>query len=817
MSFNSATLISSLAFVLILVVLPFQSLEARQHSSNISGSVQDPENQPVEFATISLITADSLFVKGGVTDAGGEFTIRSIDPGTYRLEIRNIAFERYYSDLLEIGSEETMKLEPITLSWSVSQMEQLNVTASRPVIEIHPDKTVFNVDGSINAAGNDGLELLGKAPGIQIDPDNNIIMQGRTGVRVYINGRPSRLSGDDLTAMLQSMQSDNIESIEIITNPSSRYDAEGNAGIINIQLKKNLRLGFNGSLNSNFNHGRYGRTSHGLNTNYQEGKVNIYSNVTGFYNNFQSDFVDTKIQNNLLLEQESLGLNRNQGFNFSNGIIYELHEKHSLSFTSNIILNDRNEDSNSNTPVTNLNDSELREILFSDVYSDIRSNNYLFSSNYRFEPSENTTIDADASFSKFSRSSDASQPNTWFGADGSTVQREVNNRFLTDSGIDLWAVQADLEHQIGNLQLSAGSKYSSISTTNDFNFYDIVAGTQIPDIDKSNLFEYKEEIIAGYMILQLPIGERINLNTGVRLEHTLSDGKLTSEQDIQNQNVQGNYTDLFPNVGISYRNGSKTMLGLSFGRRINRPSYQDLNPFETKLSELVFFKGNPFLESEKTMNYQFNFSFNQKLTGSVGHSVTSNFFASILEVLETDKTMMIPQNMDTFNITSLNLSYPLRITENWDITGFGSLNSENYRGQLQNADIDLSATTYNFRVQNSVSLPAGVSMDATLAYFSPFIWRGSLKIQSHSRIDIGFRKAFLEDRLQLRITGSDLLRQGGDFIYSGNYGGMDILGTRSVDSLRGGISLTWRFGNQELKAAKRRASALEDETNRLSE
>jgi len=815
MSFKTSRFIAALLFVFIL--LPLHCLEARQLSSGISGTVQDSENQPVEFATVSLLTADSLFVKVEVTNEDGEFTIRNVEPGTYRLEIRNVAFERYYSDLFDMVSGESKVLYTITLVRSLSQMEQVNVTATRPIIEIYPDKTVFNVEGSINAAGNDGLELLGKAPGILIDPDNNIVMQGRTGVRVYINGRPSRLSGDDLTAMLQSMQSDNIESIEIITNPSSRYDAEGNAGIINIRLKKNVRLGFNGSLNSNFTQGRYGRTSHGLNTNYQEGRVNIYSNLTGFYNNFQSDYIDLRTQNNLILDQESLGLNRNRGFNFSSGIIYDLNEKNSFSLTSNIILNDTNEDNESNTPVMNAGDSSLREILFSNVNSDINSNNYLFSGNYRFEPSGNTTIDIDASFSKFSRTGDTDQPNTWLGPDGSTVRREVNNRFLTDSGIDLWAAQADLEQRFGTVQFSAGGKYSSISTVNDFTFYDIVSGTQILDTNRSNKFEYKEEIVAGYMILQLPIGEKVNLNTGLRLEHTLSAGTLTSEQEIQNQNVQRNYTDLFPNVSISYRNGANTMLGFSVGRRINRPSYQELNPFETKLSELVFFKGNPFLVPEKTMNYQFNFSFRQKLTGAIRHSVTSNFFASILEVLETEKSMLIPQNMDKINITSLNVSYPVRVMKNWELFGFGGLNREYYRGQLQNADIDLSLTTYNFRFQNSVTLPAGISMDATYAYFSPTIWRGSIKIQSFSRIDIGVRKNFLEDRLQLRITGADLLRQGGDFIYSGNYGSIDIEGVRSVDNQRVGISLTWRFGNQELRAAQRRSSALEEETQRLSD
>jgi iron complex outermembrane recepter protein len=803
--------------IISLVFFLSSNLEARQTASTISGIVTDTGNQPVQFATVVLLTPDSVIVKGETTNAEGNFLIRNVAPGSYMLEIRNVAYEPKLTGLFEISPAENRVLEPILLYLATTELNQVSISATRPLIEIYPDKTVFNVESSINAAGNDGLELLGKAPGITVDPDNNIIMQGRAGVRVYINGRPTRLSGDDLTAMLQSMQSDNIESIEIITNPSARYDAEGNAGIINIKLRRNIQLGFNGSLVSNYNHGRHSRTNHGLNTNYQRGRLNMYSNITGFHNYFQSDFIDTKIQNNLSIKENTFGLNRNQGLNFSSGIVYEHSDMHSVSFTGNIIVNDRNETAVSRTPIRNSDDLLIREILFADNLNIIDSRNVLLSGNYRLKPAHKTVIDVDASYSTYSRSSDLNQPNTWFGPDGSSVQREINNRVVTDSDIRLWAVQSDLEQTIGKTTFTAGVKYSNILTGNDFNFYDLSGGNTIRDITRSNRFSYREEINAGYAIMQFPVGKKLSLNTGIRIEQTISEGNLTSEQVTQNENVRRNYTDLFPNTGLAYNNGKGILLGLSVGKRINRPGYQDLNPFDNKVNEINSFKGNPFLKPEYSMNYQFNFSFQQKLTGSLSYSNTSNFFAWLMEPIDTEKTIIIPQNMDDFKISSINLSYPASLLKNWEARAFVVVNRESYRGQFNREEIDIRTTTYNFRLQNSLSLPAGFSMDANFGYYSPSIYRGYFTVESYSRIDVGIRKNFLDGNLQVRITGSDIFGNSGNYYYSGSYGGMDIAGVLVVDSLRGGISLTWRFGNQGLKTVRRRTSALEEETQRLSD
>ena len=223
---------AALKSVLTLLVFTvfISSALSQSGASSITGRLIDSEQSAVVYSTVALYTSDSTLVKGEVSDARGSFIIRGINPGDYYLMIQNIEFDDYYSKKLAVGSGLTVDMGSITLSSQSLELDGVTVTAKRQLVEVQPDKMVFNVSSTVNASGNNGLELLSKAPGIMIDPDNNVILQGKSGVRIFINGRPTRLSGSDLTTFLQSLQSDNIEQIELITNPSARYEAEGNAG-----------------------------------------------------------------------------------------------------------------------------------------------------------------------------------------------------------------------------------------------------------------------------------------------------------------------------------------------------------------------------------------------------------------------------------------------------------------------------------------------------------------------------------------------------------------------------------------------------------
>jgi hypothetical protein len=257
----------------IVIILCLSTIALTAQSSMVTGILVNEYDEPVSFSTLSLITEDSTFIGGTISEDDGSFLIGPVDSGAYMLTSQHIEYASYTSEFFELTKDEKKDLGTIIMSSASVKMDEIVVKSKRALIEVHADKMVFNVANSINASGRDGLDLLSQAPGVTIDPDNNIILQGKSGVRIFINGRPSRLSGSDLATMLQSMQSDNILAIEIITNPSARFEAEGNAGIINIKLKNNITLGYNGNFISSYSKGSHPKMSHGFTLNYGKDRI----------------------------------------------------------------------------------------------------------------------------------------------------------------------------------------------------------------------------------------------------------------------------------------------------------------------------------------------------------------------------------------------------------------------------------------------------------------------------------------------------------------------------------------------------------------
>ena len=242
--------------VLWLFILPIAlNTYAQESRSQIAGYVLDPEKQPAEYSTAVLMNQDSVVMGGTLVGEDGLFLFENLDKGQYLIMIRNVEFNTFVSEQVTLDGRNRVEFEPIQLERKLNDIEEVVIRGEKAMVEVHPDKMVYNVSASVNSSGNNALELLSKSPGVQVDMDKNIILQGKTGVQIYLNGRPSRISGSDLADMLEGMRSENIESIEIITNPSSKYDAEGSGGIINIVMKKDVSTGFNGSLNANYSLG----------------------------------------------------------------------------------------------------------------------------------------------------------------------------------------------------------------------------------------------------------------------------------------------------------------------------------------------------------------------------------------------------------------------------------------------------------------------------------------------------------------------------------------------------------------------------------
>lgn len=446
---------------------------------------------------------------------------------------------------------------------------------------------------------------------------------------------------------------------------------------------------------------------------------------------------------------------------------------------------------------------------------DEQSDNYNINFNYRWKINEAAKLSADASAGKFTKTGFTEQPNTFFGPDGSSVLAISDNAFSTETAIDMYTGLVDFEQEWQKIKFSTGLRYAQIMTDNRFSFFEVIDGLQVPDASRSNEFTYTEGVAAWYGILDAGLGEHWKVNGGLRIEHTNSRGQLFSEVETEDADVKREYTDWFPSAGLSYNDNENHSLSISVGRRISRPNYQSLNPFESPLSELSAWKGNPFLRPAYTVNYQLVYALKRKLTISTSYSETTEFVANIFEISGDQSNVIIPRNMANFNRYSLSLTYPLEVTKFWEFVITANGGRSIYQGDLEGTLIDIEVDTWNFRIQNNLRLPWDILMDISYYHSSDWIWRGSIDVRGNYELNFGLRKDFLDGALQVRLTGNDILRTTNDYFYWGDYGGISIDGVRSFDTRRFGAGATWKFGNQQVKSARRSRGALEEELRRL--
>ena len=804
----------------LLIILTIQTLsygQAGGGSSVIKGFVFDPDNQPAEYSTVVLMNQDSVFMKGTLTAENGSFLFDGLGKGTFHIMVRNVEFNTYVSDLITLDADEVVEFEGIQLETKVTDLEEVVITGEKAMVEVRPDKMVYNVSASVNSTGNNALELLSKSPGVLVDMDNNIIVQGKSGVQIYINGRPSRISGSDLSNMLEGMRSENIESIEIITNPSAKYDAEGTAGIINIVMKKNPALGFNGNLIGSYSKGIHPQSSAGTSLNYSGEKVNFFSTINLSDIDRLQDRNEIMYREEFSMDMDSESVSHRQGLNLSGGLDYRINSEHTLSVDARVLINDRNENMGSETLISDLDNILDPELLVAGALSEGASENYNGNIHYSFVPNRSSNFSADISFGNYSNTSFTAQPNEYFDVSGSDLLRTIESEYNTETDITLVSAQVDYEKSLSKFTLSTGAKYSYIQTDNMLAHYNIENDLPVLDINRSNDFSYLEKIAAGYFIANVKPTERITANAGLRVENTSSLGELVSAVPTPDDVVPRNYTTLFPNVSISYTDQENHALSLSFGRRIKRPNYQDLNPFERKYSELASWKGNPFLEPNYITNYQITYSFKRKLVISNTYSITNNFMANIFEVVGDKGNVIIPRNMDKVTNNGLSVSYPQRVFKWWQFSSFLIYNYSTYGGDIEGTVIDLDAHIVNFRLQNNLSLPLDITMELSYFASSPWIWRGTVNVDGNHRLNLGVKRSFFNQMLLLQVSASDLFNTGSIYYYDSDYGGMVVDGDISFDGRRIAFSATLNFGNQQSKRNRRSKSAMDDELRRISD
>jgi len=795
-----------LTFILILVMALNGSA---QHT--IKGKVINKKGQEIEAVVISLMSPDkSIFIKAVVTDNLGDFSIENINSGKYILNIECLGYKALVTNIFELASDKVF--EAIILEEDTEALDEVVIKAEKPMIQVLADKTVFNVQNTINASGDSGFELLRKAPGVIIDNNDNLIIEGKTGILIYIDDKPSVLRGQDLVNYLKTIQSSDIDAIEIITQPSSKYDAEGNAGIINIRFKRDKSLGTNGSLNSGFTYGEFARYNNSVSFNNRNKKTSIYGSLSNGIGESLNFINLLRTQNNIVFDARTQTITDNNNSNIRLGFDYYANEKSTFGIIVSGNFSNNNSEANSRTPITPLSNQTTSEVLIAGSDTENKTSNIYTNVNYKFKAKKDVELNVDLDYGIYNRDRTNLQPNQYLNAEETMVLSEVINYMETPIDINIFTTKVDYEQPLLKGKLSFGVKYSKIVTDNTFDFYDRNNGVDIINIERTNQFEYDEQINAVYINFNRKY-KKWNIQAGLRVEHTNSDGQLTSLQVEQNDRVKRNYTDWFPSGGLTYQMNQKNAFALVYSKRIQRPNYQSLNPFEYKIDELSFSKGNPFLQPQYTDNLKLTHTFNYRLNTSISYSFVKAFSAQITEAAENNQNFLIAKNVANQKIINLGVSYPTKFNDWWSI--YFSLNA--FRSIYEATNDDFISTTQNtlsLYAQNTFKLPKGFRAELSGWYSSPSVWGGTYQTKSLGALNIAFQKRFFDNKLTARLAFNDILYSSpwrGDT----QFGALTINGNGGNDSRQVRLNLSYNFGRNEVKKARKRNTGIENEKNRI--
>jgi hypothetical protein len=792
-------------------------------AQKISGIIKDQQGNGLEKATVTLLRAkDSSAVKFGATDKSGAYSF-DIAEGAYIVSATRVGYLPIYSSPVEVAGGASVTAPTLSMAKAEKTMQGVVVSSKKPMVEVKADKTILNVEGTINSTGSDALELLRKAPGVTIDKDDNISLAGKNGVQIYVDGKQTPLSGADLTAYLKTLQAAQIESIEMITNPSAKYEAAGNAGIINIRLKKNKAFGTNGSVNAGYNMGYFPKYNAGISLNNRNKKINLFGNYNYANSTYRNNFELYRKYNDSTYDTKNVMTNKNQNNGFKGGLDYFVNSRTTVGAMVNGNFATTDFQSEGKTIISYDPTKTVAHILNASNTNDQQRNNMNVNLNYRYADTSGRELNLDADYGFFRLKGNQLQPNFDYEADGVTPIGQEINRSISPTNIDIYTLKGDYEQGFKKGRLGIGFKTSIIQTDNRFLWYDIPQmKPEIRDfIDTaSNQFKYRENINAGYVNYNKQF-KGFMIQIGVRVENTTSKGDsygynpdgTVNKND--KQSFERKYTDVFPSGAITFNKKPMSQWGFSYSRRIDRPAYQDLNPFVFRLDKYTYMKGNTDLRPQYTNIVSLTNTYKYRLTTTLSYSHVSDVFVQLPDVTPEGAGYLTKKNLADQDVVNLSVSYPYQYKSYSVFANFNG-NYSHYQADLGGPDrqVDLEVFAFNIFMQHSLKIgKKGWTTELSGWYNSPSVWGGTFKSKALWSVDAGVQKTILKGKGTFKLSATDLfysIRWKGESDFSGQ----QLIARGYGESRQLRANLSWRFGSNTVKAARQRKSGLDDESKR---
>lgn len=775
----------------------------------VKGSVTDSIGNPLDAAVVVLMDADNgNIVHQGITSANGSYNLDAA--GNLQVYVSSLGYRQHASTPFIVKSDTL--LPPIKLYSENFLLEEVVVIGEKqsPSVKIEKGKMIFTPKNSSIIAGSTALEVLKKTPGVFVDGENNISIGGKNSVLVVLNGKQTYMQKNELITLLKATPSSSVSSIEVMHNPSAQYDAEGSGGIININMDRKKFEGFFFSLNNGVSYWKNLRENTELSFNYTKNKFSLSGNYNHAFGYYNMDYGMHRIQEGKDYYSPTQDTDKRKTISGNLNLEYTLNDKHLIGarIDANTLFGPGQ--TNTVTEIRDADTKELEQTLYaSNDYYTQKGNRYGGNLYYLATPKEGVSYTLDLNYAWFDGGSGNRQPNKYVSPNGTVLQdnlyKSVNSR-----DINIYAVSYDQKHPLWKGELKSGLKFSSVNADNEYQFYDVDNGQETIDKSQSNDFRYKEQILAGYILYSHSLGDKISMEAGLRGEYTFSDGMLHTINGDGDENNKRNYFNIFPTFNLNYQINDSHALTLSYASRIDRPAYQDLNPFEYLLDELSYWKGNPFLMPQKTHKVALTYSYNRTAV-TASYSYMKDYKAQITDTLSINKVIMTPRNIGKQQRASVTLYQGINIARWWEM----NLNLIGYyiKNDIafdQYRKFNLDGFAGIFSIQNTVRLPWQIQMELNGSYITKRLGASNEYIDPSGYVDIGFSKSFANKRWTVNLAMSDIFWTSRWDNYS-SFSGFQLWNWGKSESRQIKLNITYRFGHEK----NSKHSSNFDELNRL--
>ncbi|MBU6120894.1 TonB-dependent receptor domain-containing protein [Hymenobacter siberiensis] len=794
-----------LRLFLLLLVLPGLAQRAAAQSATATGSILDAAGQPLAFATAVLLQLpDSTIANSQTTTEQGGYAFTSIKPGRYCVKALLMSYASARSAAFVVGKE-AVTVPALRLAPAATALQEVTVTGTTPILELHADRTVLNVE-RLNTAGETALEILKKAPGVTLDKDDNIVYRGSTGVNVLIDGKLTYMSGAALSNYLKSLPASAISQIELLPNPPASLDAAGTAGVLNIKLRRSQRPGLSGTYNLGLGQGRYEKSWAGTNLSYNVGKVRLFARLDGGrYNSFNRLTMIRTIRDSLF-NQENVWRPLMYAGTYATGADVALTARQSigLQLRGGLTITDAVRTSNSVTTDAAGNPGGRRQMTNPETSN---NNNLALNGYYRFAlDSTGRELSADLDYVHYASASNQSFRNLVFAAGSEEGRPAEQLRSAASSETTIRAAKIDYVHPFAGTKWRAetGAKTSWVTSRSAIQFDKLAGSEWLLDALRTNQFQYDEHISAGYLSVNTSYG-RLELKAGLRGELTQTSGHsaTTGEQ------VDRRYFQLFPSAFASYKITEQDQVSASVSRRITRPNYQSLNPFLNYSDFYTAQQGNPFLAPSLSQSFVFNYLHKDFQILSLSYLHETNSVNPIVTQNDVTKvSTSTPQNLAQASTLTLSSGGHTDITKWWGVDNQLSGSYTQVATQVENQAVRLASYSWEASSNHTFVLPRSYKLTVSGEYSSPAV-QGLYQAKASGSVNLGLKKQIWAERASFSLRVSDVFNTS-RFRSTLQYNNVNQTWNNQWESRRLTLAFTCKIGSGKTQARHAAASTEEE-------